>query len=116
MNYKKCENYPQCTYIECECHQKTLFEEHFKSTKTIKFSILKKIVIEHAEQLKMAAQYNGDWSDGGYSNLLDKLNNYKNSLIVKLDLKPSEFYKLYDIDVDEPSEFSSIIKKYKSKT
>lgn len=77
------------------------------------FLTLKKIVIEHAEQLKKSAEYSGEWSDGGYSNVLAKLDKYQNSLVVQLDLKPSEFCKLNDIEVGEPDEFSNIIEKYK---
>lgn len=29
--YKKCENYPQCTFVECECHQSYLFKKQSKS-------------------------------------------------------------------------------------
>ncbi len=28
MEYQKCDNYPRCTFVECECHQKSLFELH----------------------------------------------------------------------------------------
>lgn len=31
MEYTKCENYPQCTFVECECYQKMLFEQHGKT-------------------------------------------------------------------------------------
>lgn len=31
MEYQKCDNYPRCTFIECECHQKALFDEHLKT-------------------------------------------------------------------------------------
>jgi ssDNA-binding Zn-finger/Zn-ribbon topoisomerase 1 len=28
MEYQKCDNYPRCTFVECECHQKALFDAH----------------------------------------------------------------------------------------
>jgi hypothetical protein len=34
MEYIKCENYPRCTFTECECHQKMLFEQGLKSDNT----------------------------------------------------------------------------------
>jgi hypothetical protein len=81
----------------------------------MKFSFLKQIVTEYALQLKEDAAYSGSHSDGGCENVLSKLNTYKNTLVVKMDLKPSEFYKLNDVEVGEPVEFSNIIEKYKIK-
>lgn len=79
----------------------------------MKFSRLKQIVTEAAHQLKEDAAYSGSWNDGGCENLLNKLHNYQNNWVVKLDLRPSEFNQLNDIDVGEPSEFSNVIKQYK---
>lgn len=33
MEYSKCELYPRCTFTECDCYQKMLFEQHLKSKK-----------------------------------------------------------------------------------
>jgi len=79
----------------------------------MKYSFLQKIVTEYALQLKEDAGYSGSHSDGGCEKLLSKLNDYKTTLVVKMDLRPSEFYKLNDIEVGEPSEFSNVIEKYK---
>ena len=79
------------------------------------FLFLSKIVTEHAEELKLSASYSGSQSDGGYNHLISKLNDYKNKLVVELDLRPSEFSKLNDIEVGEPTEFTSIIDAYKVK-
>ena len=81
----------------------------------MKFSFLKQIVIEEAYQRKESAGHQGAWDDGGCDNLLKKLSNYRNSWVVKLDLRPSELNKLNDIEVGEPQEFSDIIEKYKIK-
>lgn len=29
--YKKCDNYPACTYVECECHFNFLLEQHLNT-------------------------------------------------------------------------------------
>jgi len=79
----------------------------------MKFSFLKQIVTEAANQLKRSAAYQGSFNDGGCNNLLNKLNNYQNNLVIKLDLRPSEFNKLNDIEVFEPVEFLDIIEDYK---
>lgn len=36
MEYTKCENYPRCTFVECECNQKMLFEQHLTVNKKVK--------------------------------------------------------------------------------
>jgi len=81
----------------------------------MKFSFLKQMVNEAAHQLKEDAVYQGAYNDGGCDNLLKKFSNYQNSWVVKLDLRPSEFNQLNDIEVGEPNEFSNIIEKYKIK-
>lgn len=81
----------------------------------MKFSMLNKMVKDYAYQLKEDAGYMGSYTDGGCENLLQRLANYKNRFVVELDLRPSEFNKLDDIEVGEPSEFSEVIKSYKMK-
>lgn len=81
----------------------------------MKFSKLDEIVTSRAHELRVGAEYGGEWGDGGCASLLNRLNNYKNILVVKLDLRPSESHKLNDIEVGEPNEFSDIIEKYKIK-
>lgn len=81
----------------------------------MKFSKLDEIVISRANELRVSARYGGEWGDGGCASLLNRLNNYKNILVVKLDLRPSEFHKLNDIEVGSPTEFSDIIERYKIK-
>ncbi len=83
--------------------------------KNMKFSFLKQIITEHAVQLKETAAYSGSYSDGGSSNLLYKLKDYQDKIVVKLDLKPSEFFKLNELEIGEPPEFKSIIEEYKVK-
>ena len=79
----------------------------------MKYTLLQKIVTEYAYELKECAAYNGERSDGGCQNLLSKFNNYTNNLIIKFDLRPSEFNKLNEIEIGEPNEFINIIEKYK---
>lgn len=79
----------------------------------MKFSFLKQIVTEEAYQRKENAGYAGAWGDGGCQSLLSKLQDYQQSFVIKMDLRPSELYKLNDIEVGEPQEFSDIIEKYK---
>lgn len=81
----------------------------------MKFSFLKQIVNEAAHQLKENAAYAGACDDGGCSSLLSRFNDYQNNMVIKLDLRPSEFNKLNEIEVGEPKEFSDIIEKYKIK-
>jgi hypothetical protein len=81
----------------------------------MKFSFLTKIVTEEAHNLKESAGYSGSYTDGGCGTLLRRLSNYKQNLVVKLDLRPSEFNQLNDAEVGEPIEFLDIIDKYKIK-
>ncbi|TMS95291.1 hypothetical protein CWB58_00655 [Pseudoalteromonas sp. S201] len=79
----------------------------------MKYSKLVKIVSEYAHNQKESAAYNGAWNDGGCSATKAELESFKHSLILEHDLRPTEYYKLNDIDVGEPQEFSEIIKKEK---
>lgn len=81
----------------------------------MKYQKLKEIVENKAQQLKLNAAYCGAWDDGGCSHLLGELTSFKNKLIVMEDLRPSEFNKLYDIEVGEPDEFYDVIHDYKMK-
>lgn len=79
----------------------------------MKFSFLNQLITDAAYKMKENAAYGGRWDDGGSSNLLNKFSEYKNNFIIEMDLRPSELYKLNDIEVGEPKEFSDIIEKYK---
>lgn len=79
----------------------------------MKLQLLRKIVKEYASELKESAAYGGSHTDGGSDNLLCKLKDYENKWVMKLDLKPSEFSKLENVEVGEPLEFSFIIENYK---
>lgn len=79
----------------------------------MKLSFLTKIVSEKAYKLKEDAGYSGSYTDGGCENMLKRLNDYRQRFVIELDLRPSEFYKLNDIEVGEPVEFSEVINKYK---
>ena len=79
----------------------------------MKLSFLRKIVTEYAYTLREVEAYSGSYHDGGCANLLAKLKDYENKWIIKLDLRPSEFSKMNDIEVGEPEEFSKIIEEYK---
>lgn len=81
----------------------------------MKFSKLKQIVTEYANQCKEDAAYSGSWGDGGCSAILQELETYKNKLVFELDLRPSEFSKLNSIEVGEPTEFRIMIKSFKHK-
>lgn len=79
----------------------------------MKLSFLTEIVTKRANQLKEDAGYSGYYTDGGCEMLLKRLNDYLQRFVIKLDLRPSEFEKLNDIEVGEPDEFSEVIDKYK---
>lgn len=79
----------------------------------MKFSFLKQIVTEAANQLKENAAHSGSWGDGGSDWLLSKLNKFKNDIIIRLDLRPSEINQINDIEVGEPKEFFDVIENYK---
>ena len=81
----------------------------------MKYSKLEQIVREEAHTLKENAGYSGAWNDGGSANLLSRLDQFKQSLVVKYDLRPSEYAQLNNTDVGEPEAFSNIIDKYKLK-
>lgn len=79
----------------------------------MKFEKLERIIKMRADKLELDAGYSGSYNDGGKKNILNKLEGFKNSLVVKLDLRPSEFYKLKEIEVGEPLEFSREIREIK---
>lgn len=79
----------------------------------MKFSVLNKIIKEYAFQLKEDAGYSGSYTDGGCQSVLNRLRDYKDALIVKHDLRPSEYSNLDSLEVGEPLEFKEIITKYK---
>ena len=79
----------------------------------MKYKIFKHIVEEYADSLSLSAAYSGSWGDGGYEYYMNKLYDYTRRFIIKYDLRPSETYKLDDIDVGEPHEFKKIIDEYK---
>ena len=81
----------------------------------MKYLKLKEIVESKAHTLKENAGYSGAWNDGWCNSLLSKLEEYSQKLINNEDLRPSEYYKLNDLEVGEPSEFTSIIDEYKLK-
>lgn len=81
----------------------------------MKFSLLKEIITKEADQLKDNAGHQGAWHDGGAESLLRKLEGYKTNLVVKYDLRPSEWHTLDSKEVGEPEEFSKEIEKYKMK-
>jgi hypothetical protein len=85
----------------------------------MKYSTLRSLVKKYAEEQKSEAEYSGgmnNWnSDGGAAATLAKLADFKNSLVVKMDLRPSEFKKLDTLDVGEPPQFNTIIMEEKQR-
>ena len=81
----------------------------------MKFSKLQSIVTKRAHEQRECAAYNGAWNDGGEGGTLSKLSKYKDSLVREHDLRPSEYYKLNDLEVGEPIEFSEIIANEKQR-
>jgi hypothetical protein len=79
----------------------------------MKLSFLREIVQNYANNLEINAGYSGSWGDGGKRNLIERLKEYEQRFIIVYDLRPSEFHKLDDIEVDEPSEFNEVIMAYK---
>lgn len=81
----------------------------------MKFSLLKKIIQERADRLKDDAACMGALDDGGCRALLGRLKEFQEELVIKLDLRPSEFGQLEDLEIGEPDVFSKEIKQYKIK-
>ena len=79
------------------------------------YSTLERIVKNRANEIKENAGYMGSWDDGGSHQLLEQLEKYKMHLIYQKDLRPSEYYKLNDLEIGEPNEFAYIIEKEKFK-
>jgi hypothetical protein len=46
MEYTKCDNYPRCTFVECECHQKMIFEQQLKRKKKVKLNTINQKIIK----------------------------------------------------------------------
>lgn len=81
----------------------------------MKFYKLRSIVTAEAEDQRLSAAYNGAWNDGGASSTLSKLEEFRDILIRQEDLRPSEYYKLNNLEVGEPELFSKIIMAAKMK-
>lgn len=81
----------------------------------MKYLKLETIVKEHADALGQAAAYGGYFHDGGRAAVISRLEAFKQKLIHKYDLRPSEYIQLDSVDVGEPEEFSKIIEDYKLK-
>ena len=80
----------------------------------MKVRTLIQIISEEIEDRKDNAKYMGAWNDGT-SGLIESLDNFRQNLIHKHDLKPSEYFKMNDIEIGEPDIFMPIIKKHKEK-
>lgn len=88
----------------------------------MKLSRLVEIVINAALELdriesiqRLRLKISANTNNNGGNALLDKLDKYKQSLIIELGLSPSEYNQLADIEVGEPSEFSEVISNLKLK-
>ena len=79
----------------------------------MKFSKLKTIVNKSAHDVKESNAYMGGHGDGGSSAILRKLSEFENTLIHKLDLRPSEYCKLNNEEVGEPQQFLKEITEYR---
>ena len=77
------------------------------------FSKLKTVVHKSAHNAKESNAYIGGHGDGGSSALLRELSEFENTLVYKLDLRPSEYSKLNDVEVGEPQQFSKEIAEYR---
>lgn len=81
----------------------------------MKWKRLSEIVREYAHDRKMSAAYSGSYTDGGHSSILSELDRFKQILVVKYDLRPSEYKQLEEIEVGEPPFFFDIIESHKKK-
>ena len=80
----------------------------------MKYEILEAIVKEYANELREGAGYqgSGSWSDGGASSVLSDFKNFTQTLIVKYDLRPSEYDTvLPNVEVGEPTQFQRAIER-----
>jgi len=77
---------------------------------------LSKMIKEIANNKATSAAYQGAINDdGGSSSLLNKLELFRNSIIFKEDLRPSEYYTINEMEVGNPIEFKDEIEKYLTK-
>lgn len=79
----------------------------------MKFKKLAILVTKAARQQKGDAAYTGSYGDGGSAHTLEALSDFKQALVFKYDLRPSEYYKLDGMEVGEPEEFFDIIQAEK---
>lgn len=80
----------------------------------MKLSLLRHIIKQKAHELSETAENNGKRHDGGASQLLKKLDEYEQNLIVSRDLKPSEVRYLDEMEVGEPIKFQNEIYEFKN--
>jgi len=80
----------------------------------MRFRTLIKIISEEIEDRKDNAKHMGAWNDNT-DGLIESLDKFRQNLIHKDDLKPSEYFKINDMEIGEPDIFMPIIKKYKEK-
>ena len=79
----------------------------------MKYSKLVDIITKKAEDLYLDKAYSGGGRDGGRSLMYDRLEKFKHKLICEYDLRPSEYYKLSDLEIGEPIEFKNEIYQHK---
>lgn len=79
----------------------------------MKFSMLSSVVDGYVKHLNTCAAYSGAYNDGGSSAYNAKLEKFKTAYVYELDLRPSEYYKLDDLEVGEPLMFREAILFYK---
>lgn len=84
----------------------------------MKLAVLRKLVKSHLDAIDYSPSYDiGSW--GGSKEKEDaqkyrlQLTKLEHDLIVKHDLRPSEYYQLDEIEIGEPQQFSQLIKDYK---
>lgn len=75
----------------------------------VPFGDLRNMVNKAADRLKRSAEYSGALDDGGRERLLFRFSDVEQTLIVKYDLRPSEYERLNDILIDTQNELPDYV-------
>jgi hypothetical protein len=81
----------------------------------IKYSELSRIVLNEVEEARIADGYMGGRGDYSKDYLLTQLNEVKQSIIFKADLRPSEYKIIDDMEVNISGKLEELVERFKFK-
>lgn len=79
----------------------------------MKYKTLNRVVRSYVDKEDRDSEYSGGVNFSKSRMYLEQLSKIRDSIIGRLDLRPSEYHKIDEYEVNEYEVFSDIIKEYK---